>query len=105
MILAVSGEKRKFTGREISRRKTRLHDRKIRYGPVKKASGPHIFVRMHIIFILDRCGHAFLLGFNRKKNERKKKKKKNTDPDEFLESYVSLCNDFTDRMRSTVVSN
>ena len=35
----------------------------------------------------------------------KKKKKKKTAPDQFLDSYFSLCNNFADRMRSTVVSH
>ena len=30
---------------------------------------------------------------------------KDTSPDQFLDSYVSFCNDFADRMRSTVVSH
>lgn len=30
--------------------------------------------------------------------------KKNTGADQFLDSYVSLCDNFADRMRITVVS-
>ena len=33
-----------------------------------------------------------------------KPKKKVKGPDQVLDSYVSLCNNFADRMRSTVVS-
>ena len=32
-------------------------------------------------------------------------KKKVTGPDQVLDSYVSLCNNFADRVRSTVVSH
>ena len=36
---------------------------------------------------------------------KSKKIYKKTGPDQFLDSYVSLCNNFADRMRSTVVSH
>ena len=73
--------------------------------PTRKASGPHLFVRVNYAYHVLKMGTDPLFFGGGGWGYRRLWLQSNKRQDQLLDSSVSLCNDFTYRMHSTVVSH
>ena len=82
---------------------SRVRTRKIGYRPVKGTDLTLLSVQTMRIMFFEMGTDRFFFFFSWGKVGGLEKKK--TSPDQFLDSYFSLRNNFVDRVRGTVVSH